>query len=190
MISIDLYLDVEQEWVLARTVLERDLPIRTDVSSLSLKIDGTEYLLGQWNLGRVDLLTDEIEDCAARLRAAGPGIVRSAIFDRHGVPYHLFDPPAHDGAEAHVSRFFINDDEASGWFPLTGWGLQDPAQLFEWVERHRSELLTAEEAIRRREMPMVRVPAPVDQLLEELDAVVALGRDVVRRAPEPEDDDE
>lgn len=161
----------------------RDAPVDAESSALSMEVDGVEYLAGAWNLGPVELLTRQIEDCLGRLREGRPGIVRSAVVGRSGVPFHLFEPPAEPGQPARISRFFLDDDpDRELWFPLAGWGHGDPEELFAWVESHRSELLTPASAIARRKPPMVLVPAPFDELLAELEGVAEVGRAVVARA--------
>lgn len=184
MISIRLHLSVDDDWVPAAEVLRDDLPIRTDACSLSLLVGGVEHLLGLWNLGRVDLLVDQAADCARRLRDEQPGIVRSAVLDGTDVPFHLFDPPDEPGGPAHVSRVFITDREVERWFPVPGWSSHDPEELFEWIDRHRSTLLARHAVQPGDRPPMRRVPVAFDDLLAELDGLVAVGTQVLERAEE------
>lgn len=184
MIALALHLSVGDEWVPATDVLRDDLPIRTDACSLSLRIDGVEHVLGWWNLGRVDLVTDQAEDCARRLRDDGPGLIRSAVLDGTDVPFHLFDPPDEPGGPAHISRVFVTDRDVERWFPVRGWSSHAPEELFDWIDRHRSTLLARHAAQPGDRPAMRRVPVALDDLLAELDALVAIGRQVLERADE------
>ncbi len=183
MITIRLFLSVGDSWVPATTVMRdhRD-QVDVDSSSISMVIDGTEHLLGLWNLGRVDLIVAQAEDCVQRLSAGGPAILRSAVLDRQHVPFHLFEPPEHRGAPAHITRFFADNSPAESWFPLAGWGLRDPAVLFEWVADHRSDLIKNAPADDLDEPAMIRVPVDLDELISELADLASTGRAVLDMA--------
>ena len=45
-------------------------------------IDGEEQLLGHWNLGRVDLITEQLAACNRRLVHGLPSILRSGVLGR------------------------------------------------------------------------------------------------------------
>ena len=182
-ISIRLHLAVDDEWVPADLVVAEGLPINADASALSIVIDDTEHLLDVWNLGRVDLITAQADDCVRRLRRTEPAILRSAVLGVLGVPYLLFDPPEREGESARVSKFFITDDLVGSWLPLPGWGVDDPQDLFDWVEQHRSELLGPAAAEPEDGDPMVELPVPFDELLGQLEVLAATGRDVLGGDP-------
>jgi hypothetical protein len=180
---ITLFLYVDDVLVEAREALAAGARFSPESCALGLEIDGVEYLKGHWNMGRIDLVTRQLEDCARRLAAGAPGLVRSGVLGWTGVPFHLFEPPEVPGGMAHVSRFFItNDADRESWFPLAGWGHRDPAELFAWVEAHKAELLQPDDALRRQKPPMVRVPAPLRELIDQLAAAAAVGRDVLAAA--------
>lgn len=180
---ITLFLYVDNALVEARKALAAGARFSPESCALGLEIDGVEYLKGHWNMGRIDLVARQLEDCARRLAAGSPGLVRSGVLGWTGVPFHLFEPPEEPGGPAHVSRFFITDDaDRESWFPLEGWGGRDAAALYAWVETHRAELLQPDEALRRHKPPMVRVPVPLPELIDQLLAAAATGRDVLAAA--------
>lgn len=185
---IRLFVYVDDELVEARKAIAAKVRFSADSCAMSIEVDGQEYLKGHWNMGRIDLVTHQLEDCLARLANGGPGIIRSGVLGWTGVPFHLFEPPDPAGGRAHISRFFIEgDEEREGWFPLAGWGHSDPEELFAWVEAHRAELLTPDAAIRRGKPPMVRVPAPFAELKKQLKGAAATGRALVKYAATLED---
>jgi hypothetical protein len=180
MMNIRLFLYVDDKLVEARQALAAGARFSPESCGLGLEIGGVEYLKGHWNMGRVDLVTAQLEDCAQRLATGAPGIVRSGVLGWTGVPFHLFEPPETPNGMAHISRFFIEGDpDRESWFPLAGWGHRDPEELFAWVEAHKAELLTADSAIRREKPPMVHVPAPLPELIAQLMETAAVGRDVL-----------
>lgn len=175
-----LYLFVDDRLVEAREALAAGARFSPESCALGLEIDGVEYLKGHWNMGRIDLVTRQLEDCARRLATGSPGLVRSGVLGWTGVPFHLFEPPEVPGGPAHVSRFFITGDaDRESCFPLEGWGGRDAAELYAWVEAHKAELLQPDEALRRHKPPMVRVPVPLPELIAQLHAAAALGREVL-----------
>jgi len=180
MMRIILLLYVDDALVEAREALATGARFSPESCGLGLEIDGVEYLKGHWNMGRVDLVTRQLEDCARRLAAGTPGLVRSGVIGWTGVPFHLFEPPEVPGGPAHVSRFFITGDaDLESSFPLEDWGQRGPAALYAWVDAHKAELLQPDEALRRQKPPMVRVPVPLPELIDQLRAAAAVGRDVL-----------
>ena len=84
---------------------------------------------------------------------------------------------------ARVSKFFITDDLVGSWLPLPGWGVDDPQDLFDWVEQHRAELLGPVAAEPEDGDPMVELAVPFDELLGQLEVLAATGRDVLGGDP-------
>ncbi len=73
------------------------------------------------------------------------------------------------------------------WFPVPGWSSHDPEELFEWIDRHRSTLLARHAVQPGDRPPMRRVPVAFDDLLAELDGLVAVGTQVLERAEEQQE---
>ncbi len=180
MITIQLYLAVHDSWVPATTATRnREELLDVDSCSISIIIEGTEHLLGLWNLGRIDLIVAQAEDCVQRLTAGGPAILRSAVLDRQHVPFHLFEPPEVPGGQAHITRFFADGSPAEHWFPLPDWGLRDPVVLFEWVAANRTAITTSTPPDDQDDPPMVRVPVDIDRLISELAGLARTGQTVL-----------
>jgi hypothetical protein len=185
VITLDLYLVDDDRWVPARAVLgdARSRP-RLGASALSIEIGGTEYALDRWNLGCVELIGTQADDCVQRLRAGGPAILRSGVRDRQHVPFFLFEPPVTPHGSARVSQFFVDDAEAQDWSPLPGWGSSDPDVLFEWVAERRADLIAAAAAEAREvDLPeLADVAVPFGQLVDELERLAGTVRAVVGKA--------
>jgi hypothetical protein len=152
-------------------------------SSLRFEVDGREYAAGEWNLGPVSLLVDQIEVGVRRLERGEPAIVRSAVLDRTGVPFHLFEPK---GDHVLVSRFFLDHDPDIEDLSPVGDDSPDARELYAYVAAHRDELLRPEPAVARRKPVLVGVSVPTDQVVASLHEVVADGRRLLAsRAAEP-----
>ena len=187
MMRIRVLVSGEDGQVDAAEAVKRHARFSSQSSGLSIEVDAVEHLAGLWNLGRLDLLGRQLADAASRLAKGKPGIVRSAVLDARDVPFHLFEPPEKRGGEAHISRFFMLDREREGWFPLPGWGHEDPEELFAYVEANRDELLRPERSHGLEKPPMLRVPAPIGELKKQLKAAAVTAEAAFAYATSQED---
>jgi hypothetical protein len=181
--NMRLMLAVEGNWADAEQVLALDrLPaVDTDSCMIGWEIDGVEYLDDWWNMGRLDLIAAQAEDCVERLRRSDPAILRSAVLGVTGVPFHLVEPDDDDEGVGYVSRFFIPDLDVESWFPLPGWGLDDPEDLFDYVARHRDEFPLSAFPDEKYAPDMVRVPASLDDLIDGFALLAATARSALGR---------
>ena len=186
MITLELRLLDGELWVPADSVLTDGAVPRLGASALSVVVDGTEYVGDRWNLGHVERIVAQADDCVRRLRADAPAILRSGVLDREHVPFFLFEPPPRPGGRASISQFFIDDPDVEQWSPLPGWGLRDPERLFDWVAEHRHDLLAAaaDEAREANRPVLFELAVPPDQLVEQLELLVESGRALLDRAGE------
>jgi hypothetical protein len=182
--SMRLSVAVGGEWVPASEALGRNrLPdIDTDSCMLGWEIDGVEYLDDWWNMGRLDLIARQADDGVERLRRGTPAILRAAVLGVSHSPFHLVECDG-DGDEnvGYVSRFFIPDSNAGSWFPLPGLGLDDPADLFDYVVRHLDDLPLSAFPDEEYAPEMVRVPASLDDLIAGFEHIASTARVVLER---------
>lgn len=179
-----LMLAVDGDWADAEEVIALDrLPVvDTESCKIGWEIGGVEYLRDWWNMGRLELVAAQARDCVERLRRRDPAILRSAVLGVSGVPFHLVEPGEDEGERVgYVSRFFIPDLDVESWFPLAGWGLEDPADLFDFVAQHRDELPQSLFPDEEYAPDMVRVPASLDDLIDGFAYLASTVRSVISR---------
>jgi hypothetical protein len=104
---------------------------------ISISVDGRELFAGAASWGPLDRLAAELEPAAARLEAGEPAVIRTARTDTiNGIALLM---TAH-GQDVDVAMTSIAELPWAGWFP------DDPvhgAELYDYVESHRDELLAA-----------------------------------------------
>lgn len=142
-----------------------------DSSGLRFEVDGTEYLAGEWNLGPVGYLAEQAAVTAELVGSGKTAIIRSGVRDRTGLPFHLLEPRS---GRVAVSRFFVEDPDIE-WLPTVPPDGVPARRLYDYVHRHRSDLLLPERVGSRDLSPMLEVVVDRDELVAGLEGVARDG---------------
>lgn len=140
-------------------------------AAISIRIDGVERLADDWHsLGSLRMLTRQLQDVRRRLSRGEIGILRAPDIDIIDPPFLLFEPDDPSApTTVLISLLVIEDPSKDHCFPLPGWGLSDPEELFSYVRANRHELIAAGRELGELDVPLIEAAFPYEALLEAVD---------------------
>jgi len=129
-----------QDYLDFRDIDEIDWLPELDDSTISLHIQGREWIATESNLGRLDWIVAQVELAAFRLRNNQPAVIRSAVIDQSSHLFLLESASWFGDANARISEL-LEPPRGGFGFPIPIFSNYDPSALYKMAMADREKLV-------------------------------------------------